>query len=144
MSQLTFAIDMTFVFKWEGGYVNDPNDPGGETNFGISKRSYPNLDIKNLTRQAAQEIYQRDYWNAIQGDTLEPALACAALDTAINMGVSRCHQFLDQTKDWKQFIQLRKDYYTNLVKAKPVLGKYLNGWMNRINDLVKFIEAHQT
>jgi lysozyme family protein len=140
---LSFAIDMTFIFKWEGGYVNDPSDPGGETNFGISKRSYPNLDIKNLTRQAAQEIYQRDYWNAIKGDTLDGSLACVALDTAINMGVSRANQFLQQTKDWRQFIQLRKDYYTNLVKAKPALGKYLNGWLNRVNDLVKFVEANQ-
>lgn len=139
---LTFAIDMTFVFKWEGGYVNDPTDPGGETNFGISKRSYPNLDIKNLTKQAAQAIYQRDYWNAIGGDTLNPELACAALDTAINMGVSRAKQFLAQTTDWQQFIQLRKDYYTNLVKNKPALGKYLKGWLNRVNDLVKFIQAN--
>lgn len=134
---------MTFVFKWEGGYVNDPSDPGGETNFGISKRAYPNIDIKNLTRQAAQEIYQRDYWDAIKGDTLEPALGAVALDTAINMGVSRAKQFLAQTSDWQHFIQLRKDYYTNLVKARPSLGKYINGWMNRINDLVKFIQANQ-
>lgn len=139
---LSFGIDMTFVFKWEGGYVNDPSDPGGETNMGISKRAYPNLDIRNLTRQAAQEIYQRDYWNAIKGDTLDPALACAALDTAINMGVGRATQFLNQTNDWNQFIQLRKNYYTNLVKQKPAMGKYLNGWMNRVNDLQKFIEAN--
>lgn len=140
---LAFGLDMTFVFKWEGGYVNDPSDPGGETNFGISKRAYPNIDIKNLTRQAAQEIYQRDYWDAIKGDTLEPALGAVALDTAINMGVSRAKQFLAQTSDWQHFIQLRKDYYTNLVKARPSLGKYINGWMNRINDLVKFIQANQ-
>src|ERR1700743_939548 len=127
---LGFGMDMTFVFKWEGGYVNDPSDPGGETNFGISKRAYPNVDIKNLTRQAAQEIYERDYWSKINGDTLEPNLACAALDTAINMGVSRAMQFLQQSgNDWQQFIQLRKDYYTNLVKAKPAMGKYINGWM---------------
>lgn len=140
---LSFGIDMTFVFQHEGGYVNDPIDPGGETNYGISKRSYPNVDIKSLTRQAAQEIYQRDYWNVIKGDTLEPSLGCAALDTAINIGVSRALQFLNQTKDWRQFIQLRKDYYTNLVKEKPALGKFLNGWLNRANDLVKFIEANQ-
>src|SRR6516225_9079499 len=124
---LSFGIDMTFVFKWEGGYVNDPNDPGGETNWGISKRACPNVDIKNLTRQAAQELYQRDYWNAIDGDALEPALACAALDTAINMGVARAKQFLVQTNDWQQFIQLRKNYYTNLVQVKPKLGRYLKG-----------------
>lgn len=140
---LSFDTDMTFVFKWEGGYVNDPTDPGGETNFGISKRAYPQLDIKNLTRQAAQAIYQKDYWNAISGDSLEPGLACAALDTAINMGVSRAKQFLAKTGDWQQFIQLRKDYYNNLVKQRPTMGKYLKGWMNRVNDLQAFILAHK-
>lgn len=139
---LTFGTIMVFVFQHEGGYVDDPNDPGGETNYGISKRAYPNVDIKNLTRQAAQEIYQRDYWDPINGSSLDPSLAAVALDTAINMGVGRAKQFLTQTKDWKQFIQLRKNYYTNLVKTKPALGRFLNGWMNRVNDLSKFIEAN--
>lgn len=44
-------------------YTNDPKDKGGETKFGISKRSYPKLDIKNLTREQAIEIYKRDFWN---------------------------------------------------------------------------------
>ena len=47
----------------EGGYVNNPNDPGGETNFGICKRSYPDLDIKNLTKDIAKEIYFKEYYD---------------------------------------------------------------------------------
>ena len=39
------------VLHHEGGYVNDPKDPGGETNFGIAKRSHPDVDIKNLTKE---------------------------------------------------------------------------------------------
>jgi len=140
---LSFAIDMTFIFKWEGGYVNDAVDPGGETNFGISKRAYPNVDIKNLTRQAAQDIYKRDYWDAIQGDTLDPSLACAALNCAVNMGVGRAKQFLAQTKDWVQFVSLCKNYYLNLIKQKPAMAKYQAGWLNRLNDLSKFIEANK-
>ena len=50
------------VLEHEGGYVNDPNDLGGETNFGVSKKAYPDLDIKNLTRDEAKEIYRKDYW----------------------------------------------------------------------------------
>jgi lysozyme family protein len=66
--------------------VNDPNDPGGETKFGISKRSYPNLDIANLTVDDAQAIYQRDYWNTVQGDALPWPLACYVFDAAVNQG----------------------------------------------------------
>ena len=58
----TFDSAIDNVLHYEGGYVNDPLDPGGETKFGISKRSYPNLDIKNLSRNKAIEIYYKDYW----------------------------------------------------------------------------------
>ena len=51
-----------FLIGEEGGYVNDPADPGGETKFGISKRAYPQLDIKSLTLDQAKAIYRRDYW----------------------------------------------------------------------------------
>lgn len=46
-----FTKAMQFISKWEGEYSNDPFDPGGETKYGISKRAYPNLDIKNLTKE---------------------------------------------------------------------------------------------
>uniref|UniRef100_UPI0039E582BF glycosyl hydrolase 108 family protein n=1 Tax=Klebsiella pneumoniae TaxID=573 RepID=UPI0039E582BF len=55
------------VLGHEGGYVNDPRDPGGETQFGISKRAYPNVDIKGLTRETAISIYKRDFWDRVQG-----------------------------------------------------------------------------
>lgn len=51
----------------EGGYVNDPNDPGGETKYGISKRSYPRVDIKNLTEDDARKIFIEDYFNPYFG-----------------------------------------------------------------------------
>ena len=50
------------TLSFEGGYVDDPDDPGGATNFGISQRSYPDLDIKHLTRDQAIAIYYRDRW----------------------------------------------------------------------------------
>lgn len=49
----------------EGGYVDDPVDRGGETKFGISKRAYPNVDIKNLTLEDAKQIYWNDFWNPL-------------------------------------------------------------------------------
>ena len=55
--------------------MNDPHDAGGETNFGISKRQYPNLDIKNLTKQQAADIYKRDYYAKVKGDSMPAWLA---------------------------------------------------------------------
>ena len=54
------AVD--FVLRHEGGYVNDPDDPGGETKYGISKRAHPGLDIKQLNKMDAIRIYGADYW----------------------------------------------------------------------------------
>lgn len=63
---MNYSADYLTVFdrviKSEGGYINDPQDPGGETKFGISKRQYPDLDIANLTREQAKAIYFNDYW----------------------------------------------------------------------------------
>lgn len=57
-----FERAFSCVLQNEGVYVNDPSDSGGETKYGISKRSYPNLDIKNLTLEEAKKIYFCDYW----------------------------------------------------------------------------------
>ena len=57
------AIFDTEIIQIEGGYSNDPDDLGRETKYGISKRSYPDVDIKNLTVEGAIEIYTRDYWD---------------------------------------------------------------------------------
>ncbi len=77
------------VIGEEGGYVDDAQDPGGETKFGISKRSYPNLDIKNLTLNDAKAIYQKNYWLPMRGDDLPPKVAFQVFDFAVNAGVKR-------------------------------------------------------
>ena len=59
----TFDEIIEVVLEHEGGYVNDPHDAGGETNFGIAKRWYPDVDIKNLTKEQAKKIYHQDYWS---------------------------------------------------------------------------------
>jgi lysozyme family protein len=87
MSGFDEAVKM--VLKHEGGYVNHPSDPGGETNFGVSKRAYPDVDIKNLTEEEAADIYRADYWNKIKGDLLPVPVAILVFDWAVNSGVSR-------------------------------------------------------
>ena len=68
----------------EGGYVNNPRDPGGETKFGISKRSYPELDIENLTMRRRRAIYRRDFWEVLDGDRINGALMFQVFDMAMN------------------------------------------------------------
>ena len=80
----------------EGGYVNNPADPGGETNWGISKRSYPNLDIATLTRDDAKQIYLTDFWNKGGFEQLPFALGFQAFDIAVNSGITEAVKLLQQ------------------------------------------------
>lgn len=74
------------VLAHEGGYVWDSADPGGETNFGISRRQYPNLDIRNLTADKAKAIYFGDYWLRYRINQLPDAISPKVLDTAVLCG----------------------------------------------------------
>jgi lysozyme family protein len=71
----------------EGDYSNDPNDPGGETKWGICKREYPDLDIPNLTRDDAKSIFYRDFWCKLRAEELPEPIAFQLFDFAVNSGV---------------------------------------------------------
>lgn len=84
---MTFDEVFNRVLGHEGGYVNHPSDPGGETNWGISKRSYPDLDIKSLTRNQAKDIYKRDFWDRVHGDSMYDGVAFQVFDFTVNSGI---------------------------------------------------------
>jgi lysozyme family protein len=84
-----FRITIENLVPIEGGYVNDPDDPGGETKYGITKRSYPNLDIKNLSLDDAKVIYERDFWNRYHINLInDQNLATQVFYAVINMGAT--------------------------------------------------------
>jgi lysozyme family protein len=102
-----FQESLTRVLKSEGGFVNNPKDPGGATNLGITigtaKRYGIDMDgdhdtdivdIKNLTVTAAAKIYRGEYWDKIAGDLLPSGLDYAAFDFAVNSGVDRAAKYL--------------------------------------------------
>ncbi len=91
-----FDRAILLILRHEGGYVNDPKDPGGETNFGISKRSYLEIDIKSLTKQSASEIYYRDYWQPNYCDDLPWPLAIQVFDYAVNAGSNQAARALQK------------------------------------------------
>lgn len=90
------AFDEAFriVVGHEGGYVDDPRDPGGRTKFGISQRSYPNLDIGALTLDDAKRIYKRDFWERAHCHIMDPGLALIVFDAAVNNGVGQAARWL--------------------------------------------------
>ena len=145
------------IFLHEGGYSKNENDPGGESNFGISKRSYPEVDIYNLTRDQAKGIYKRDYWHPLSLYMIDNANVCLELfDMAVNAGISRSvkmAQKLAGTKEdgtlggitanainkfdgdfVKSFKHARIIYYEAIARNKPALRIFLNGWKNRVDS----------
>ena len=149
-----FDACMAEVFKYEGGYVNDQHDPGGETNLGISKRSYPKEDIRNMTRARAAQIYRRDFWDKLRCDELPAGLDLVAFDAAVNSGPSRGAKWLQQAlgvavdgKVGLATIGAAKNTYTPaavlravgsrraFLKTLPTWERYKNGWTKRLDSV---------
>lgn len=156
MAKFQKAIDITLMH--EGGYVNDPDDPGGETNFGISQRSYPRRDIANLTLKEAEAIYQRDYWHF--DGVRSQIVANYLFDMAVNHGLERAvllaqkalrdmegesllpdgrygpvtEEAINRVAAGRMIRNLRTArviFYVEIVQRRPASRKYLLGWIRR-------------
>ena len=97
---MQFEQAFNHIIKFEGGYVNHPSDPGGETNYGISKRfiqanGLKIKSIKDMTLQQAKEIYQVYFWQPIKAEYItDDATQLFLFDTAVNCGAPRAIDFL--------------------------------------------------
>lgn len=123
----------------EGGYVNNPADPGGETNWGISKRQYPQLDIKNLTRDDAKQIYRRDYWEPV-GKFLDSAVTFQVFDASVNHGISNAIRMLQRAigvADDGYFGSVSLDVY-NKMEKNDVLLRFLAERLDYFTKLTTF------
>lgn len=137
----------------EGGYANVKGDPGGETNWGIAKRSYPNVNIKTLTLEGAKAIYYEDFWLVSGSEYLSYAVVYEVFDAAVNHGIGRAIKLLqqaigvtadgvsgkntikavrlmDESDILLRFNAFRLKFYTSL-PTWPLFGK---GWTNRVAD----------
>ena len=153
-----FEKAVIHVLNFEGGYVDNPLDKGGETKYGISKRAYPSIDIKNLTKETATEIYYRDYWLASSCDRMEYNVALIVFDMSVNHGVSRSIKLLQKvlkvTEDGiigmqtlgalrtdflfpMDILQERTHFYLRLPATQ--LKEFGRGWINRVFDLLNLI-----
>lgn len=130
-----FEKAVTMTLRFEGGYVNSTLDPGGETNMGVSRRSYPDLDLKNLTVEDAKAIYYRDYWLPVEADKMPPSLAMVAFDCAVNSGVARTRLWIaDGADSAVELTARRMEHYVSLSKLWPI---YSRGWTRRAMGVLR-------
>ena len=86
-AKVSFEVCAQRLLINEGGYKPaTPEDPGGETNYGIAARYHPGVDIKNLTPDGAVAIYKAEYWPAVRGGELPQAIAWQLLDFSVHSG----------------------------------------------------------
>lgn len=145
------------VLKAEGGYANNPLDPGGETNYGISKSAYPNLNIRALTPDDAKAIFKVDYFDKVNGELLllvNPGVAAHVADMAFNAGPQTAvnllydsvglprqntitNELVDRISSSEEAIanytKARLSYYSSLYTAPT----FMKGWVNRVSSLNK-------
>lgn len=159
MTETVFNNAFNLILINEGGYVNDPRDKGGETKYGISKKAYPNIDIKNLSLEQARAIYHRDYWQRCKCEFLPDALSVAVFDYAVNSGCRKAIRDLqevlgvavdgiigNQTIGAANRIPQRKvlseylDKRLNYLMSLKSWTRYGNGWGNRIKRVREFCE----
>ena len=150
------------LLKHEGGYINDPADPGGETKYGISKRAYPDVAIQNLTIDSAKAIYKRDYWQGCKVRKLNLHYRYIYFDMCVNQGKSRATKILQQacnakganlvvdgglgpntfkaleqySPELERILCYRLKHYYDLVNKKPTLEKYIYGWVKRALEVL--------
>jgi lysozyme family protein len=169
-----FDVFLPLLIRFEGGYVDDPVDPGGATNKGITLRTFsecaknllgiePTLDnLKALTDEQAGTIYKALYWSKTHGeDMASQDLANIVCDFYVNAGANatkllqtiliemgatltvdgvigpgsvQALRGIDQSQVYRRYKQGRIKYYENLVQSQPALGKFLKGWLNRVNS----------
>jgi len=151
----TFDEIIEKVLEHEGGYVNDPTDLGGETKYGITKRFYPDVDIKNLTIEQAKEIYKNDYWDKNRVESLPQELWHIFFDMCVNMGRRTAVKVLQRAAVNKgknievdgglgpmtigalkgveidRVRAFRVKYYVDLINNKPEQEKFYLGWFRR-------------
>lgn len=164
---------MAFTRKWEGGYADKPNDKGGPTNQGVTQGVYDGYrkkkklslqSVKLISREEVNEIYFNQYWKPSRAAYMDFPLNQVVLDTAINLGVGRCNQFLAEAfglpakLSWNPtvstlihdadpreiavaLIALRMEWRGRRVIADETQSGFLKGWLNRDRDLLNLVRS---
>jgi hypothetical protein len=143
-----FDDALKFVLKWEGGLSDHAADPGGRTNKGVTHETYsawlkkkglPNKPVDQITDAEVKQIYYEEYWVASGADKIQdPRLALAHFNAAVNMGVGRAEELMKKSGgNPDKYIAEQEALYKRF--ANNGQGVFLEGWLNRSNDLKKYI-----
>lgn len=154
---MNFEKIVNKVIQNEGGYVNDPDDPGGETKYGISKKYHPSEDIFNLTKTRAKEIYYAKYWIPSRCSDLPENIRYLHMDTAVHMGNVTAIKLLQKTigvkidgvfgektkraaVDANIYVYAYHKMIAYLVRVlkEPKKSKYLEGWLIRLKKVTEY------
>jgi lysozyme family protein len=150
------------VLKHEGGYVNDPRDPGGRTNLGVTQRAWEAYwsrksseeEMRKLTPNIVKPFYKAMYWDKIKGDDLPSGVDYAAFDLAVNSGVGRASKYLQQiagvtadgvigpksleaikSRDPKEMADALCDMRMDFLRRLPTFETYGKGWSRRVAEV---------
>jgi lysozyme family protein len=144
------------------GYVNDPDDKGGETKYGIAKNANVDLNITTLDWEGAKRVYYKRYWLPGDCQNMPSRLAVLHFDGCVNHGVGRQAKFLqravgadadgdigpatlalvaaqDEIEICNSVCEQRENFYKSIVANNPSQAKFLNGWLRRIREMQAFV-----
>jgi len=133
-----FERSLGYVLTWEGGYSNQPDDPGGPTMRGIIQREYDSYrerhgllrqPVRYISSAEIRDIYTHEYWDAMGCDALPAGLDYCVFDAAVNSGVARAKAWLGHAKTVDEFCNARLAFVSGLGHLWAVFGA---GWARRI------------
>lgn len=142
-SSFEIGVRLTLDLEGNENYTNDPDDPGGETKYGICKKYHPTVDIKNLTLSQAKQIYLEKYWIPAGCDNAPFPMDITLFDSQVNPqndprlpGGGNQEILLQKPENWQEYMILRMVRYMN--NSKP---KYVKGHIFRVLRLCQQIKA---
>jgi lysozyme family protein len=150
------------MLKSEGGYVNNPADPGGMTNLGVTKATWENwvgresdeAEMRGLTPEKVEPLYKKKYWDAVRGDELPPGISYLCFDFAVNAGAGRSIKTLQsavgvtpdggfgpmtmaavQAVDPVDLIERFSQAKEDFYRSLTTFATFGKGWLNRVADV---------
>lgn len=141
MTSDKFERCLAIALKWEGGYSNHPDDPGGPTMKGIIQREYNAWrkkqgkrarPVRQIDGTELRTIYREEYWDAVDCDSLPAGLDLCVFDAAVNSGVGRAKKWLEEASDIDAFCDKRLAFLQGLGRLWRVFGA---GWRRRVQDI---------